>query len=197
MRILIACEFSGRVRQSFIDLGHDAVSCDLLPTEIPGPHHQGGVRPLLRERWDMVIAFPPCTYMAKSGACNFFRPGHEYRWAQMLAATQFFKECLTANAPMVAVENSLPHRYASAFLGKPDQIVSAAWFGDEGTKRACLWLKNLPPLMATLVNPDATDLVTKRYRSSGASKHRNALNRSRISWGLARAIAQQWGGLGT
>ena len=119
MRVLVACEFSGIVRDAFRSRGADAVSCDLLPTEKPGPHVQDDVLPLLRECWDLVIAHPPCTYLANSGVSWLHRrPG---RWRLMREAAEFFVACLDANAPKVAVENPTMHRYGREIVGRgPD-----------------------------------------------------------------------------
>ena len=110
MKVLVACEFSGIVRDAFIAKGHDAVSCDLLPTERPGPHIQGDVRELLREPWDLVIAHPPCTYITNAGVRHLHTDPE--RWPRLIEGVQFFKECLQANAPRAAIENPIPHKYA-------------------------------------------------------------------------------------
>lgn len=187
MRILIACEKSGVVREAFRRHGHDALSCDLEPSDLPGPHIQGDVRPLLRERWDMVIAHPPCTDLCQSGMPQFKR--NPAKWDRVAPAAAFFLECLNANARFVAVENSILHRMARELLGRPSFVVSQRDFGGPGSKRACWWVKGLPPLMATVVNPDAKDLV------SGVSGERRSVYASRFHEGMAEAMATQWGGL--
>src|SRR6056297_904353 len=143
MKVLIACEYSGRVRDAFIALGHDAVSCDLLPSESPGPHIQGDVRELLREPWDLVIAHPPCTYLANSGVRWRVERGE---WEQIAEAAEFFRACLGANAPCVAVENPVMHRYGREAVGRGPNFTVQPWqFGDPLRKRTCFWVRGLPP----------------------------------------------------
>ena len=188
MKVLIACEYSGIVRDAFIEAGHDAISCDLLPTERPGPHYQGDVRELLREPWDLVIAHPPCTYLCNSGMPENAK--HPERILKAIPALDFFIECYRANAPRVAVENSMPAPYTKGFLGKPDFVASQKHFGGPGTKRACWWVRNIPPLMATLTDPNARDLVTGSHNSKSRSRAA-----SRFHPGMAAAMARQWGSL--
>ena len=191
MKVLVACEFSGIVRDAFIERGHDAISCDLLPTERPGPHIQGDVRELLREPWDLVIAHPPCTYLANSGVQYLHK--REGRWAAMQEGAAFFLECLNANAPKLAVENPTMHLYATSLVGKPDCAVHPWWFGEGSTKRTCLWLKGLPPLLATEAGDRFSNPLewhTKwAFDTTGQRQH----ERSRTFSGMARAMAQQWG----
>lgn len=188
-RVLVACEYSGRVRDALRAVGINAVSCDLLPSEAPGPHFQADVLPLLRERWDMVLAFPPCTYLSNSGVRWLHeRPG---RWDDMQAGATFFLARLNANAPRVAVENPVQHGYARAIIGQgPDFTVQPFEHGDPFTKRTCFWTKGLPPLIPT-------EIVTERYAachraSPGPNRWKE---RSRTYPGIARAIASQWGAL--
>lgn len=190
MRILVACEYSGRVRDAFIAQGHDAVSCDLLPSDAPGPHIQGDVRHQLFRPWDMVIAHPPCTRLCNSGV----RWLHERNlWAAMQEAAEFFIACLNANAPRVAVENPVMHGHAQTIVGRgPDFTVQPWMFGDEVKKRTCFWTRGLPPLVATSAS-------TGRDASADCwllppSKDRWKL-RSTTYPGIASAIAEQWGGL--
>ena len=129
--MLVACEFSGIVRDAFIAKGHDAISCDLLPTERPGPHIQGDVRELLREPWGLVDAHPPCTYLSVARG----EPSDEED--EILAALEFFADCQDANAPRVAVENPGIYKFAQAVLGKPDCVVQPWHFGDMVLKRTC------------------------------------------------------------
>ena len=180
MRVLVACEFSGIVRDAFIARGHDAISCDLLPTERPGPHIQGDVTPLLREPWDLVIAHPPCMYLTRArGVIDL---------GGIAAGAAFFLECLNANAPAAAVENpAYLFRAAHAILGRPDCIVEPHHFGDFRQKKTGFWLRNLPPLMPEMVMVGAEPYIVKR---TGGSK-----NRSRFHPGMARAMAHQWGNL--
>ena len=142
MKVLVACEFSGVVRDAFIARGHDAISCDLLPSEQPGPHVQGDVMPLLRESWDLVIAHPPCTFLCKSGVRWLHSdPG---RWAKLDDGAAFFIACLNANAPAVAVENPLPHRYAVTRIGSNFTFNVQPWqFGHGETKCTCFWTRGI------------------------------------------------------
>lgn len=187
MNILVACEFSGIVRDAFIADGHDAISCDLLPTESPGPHIQGDVRPLLRKPWDLVIAHPPCTYLSNAGVSAFV--DHPDRWERLYASIDFFSQCWTANAPLIAVENPLMHKYAAEHIGNYDQICRPWWFGHPSNKAVCWWLYQLPPLLATLTVPRQEWSKPSKQGWMGASAH----SRSRFYPGMATAMAQQWG----
>lgn len=180
MKIIIACEFSGIVRNAFCALGHDAISCDLLPTERPGPHYQGDVRDILYNGWDLLIGFPPCTHLAISGARWFPEKQSEQR-----EALAFVRLLLNAPIPRIAIEN--PVSVISSFIREPDQIVQPWWFGAGETKATCLWLKNLPPLKPT-------DIVTGReprvhFEPPGEDRWKN---RSRTLPGIAKAMASQW-----
>ena len=191
VRVLIACEFSGVVRDAFIERGHDAVSCDILSTEQPGPHIQGDVLEILDDGWDLMIAHPPCTHLAVSGA-RWFKDKVE----EQKEALDFVRVLLDAPIPMIALEN--PVSVISTQIRKPDQIVQPYWFGDEATKTTCLWLKNLPPL-------EPTDMVGKGERhitKSGRSLPKwynlppspdRAKIRSATFTGFAKAMAGQWG----
>lgn len=187
MRVLVACEYSGRVRDALLALGHDAVSCDLLPTESPGPHIQGDVLPLLREPWDMVIAHPPCTRLCNSGV----RWLHERNlWAELDAACDFFLACLGANAPKVAVENPVMHRYARERIGEGHSFSVQPWqFGDPARKRTCFWTRGLPPLIPTSTMTAADAKPECHHASPGPDRWKL---RSRTYPGIAQAIAQQW-----
>ena len=148
MRVLVACEFSGIVRDAFIARGHDAVSCDLLPTERPGPHIQGDVLELLGDGWDLMVAHPPCTHLAVSGA-RWFKD----KRVEQAEALDFVRALLTAPIPRIALEN--PVSIISSRIRKPDQIIQPYWFGHGETKTTCLWLKGLPKLQPTdLVVPE-------------------------------------------
>lgn len=138
MRVLVACEYSGTVRDAFLALGHDAMSCDLLPTDAPGPHYQGDVRDVLHEGWDLMIAHPPCTHLAVSGAKWF-----DKKKAQQEEALDFVRLLLAAPIPRIALEN--PVSIISSRIRKPDQIIQPYEHGHEATKTTCLWLKGLPP----------------------------------------------------
>ena len=187
MKILVACEFSGRVRNAFRQEGHQAWSCDLLPAETPSPYHlQQPVETLLTEenRWELLIAFPPCTDLAVSGAWQWPRKGPE----RQQAAIQFVKLLLNAPVPRIALEN--PIGKLSTALRKPDQILQPWHFGDPATKATCLWLKNLPPLLATEIAEAKPNVI--RNMAPGPERGKN---RSRTFPGVAQAMAQQWGSL--
>lgn len=142
MRVLVACEFSGIVRDAFIAKGHDAMSCDLLPTEKPGPHYQGDVLNIIHDGWDMMIAHPPCTHLAVSGARWF-----KNKQREQSEALKFVQILMNAGIPRIAIEN--PISIISSRIRKPDQIIQPWMFGHGETKATCLWLKNLPKLEPT------------------------------------------------
>lgn len=151
MRALIACERTERVKKALLDLGHDAHSCDLEAGE-QGliNHHQCDVRELLGQRWDMMIAFPPCTYLCNSGVRWLYEQPD--RWEKMIDGALFFRELWKANIPLIAVENPIPHKYALEIIeAKYSQIIQPWQFGHPETKATCLWLKGLPPLQPTNV----------------------------------------------
>ena len=199
MRVLVACEFSGIVRDAFIERGHDAISCDLLPTERPGPHIQGDVRSLLREPWDLVIAHPPCQKLSAVNDCwtnNFDKPDWEENYYQ---AVSMFMMCRAANAPFVAVENPRMHSRARRLLGKADCEVNPFDFGSKYRKRTGFWLKRLPPLMSTYFNPVSQPWVgwdaTGKPGGHGPkiAGHRDPKMRAKFHPEMAAAMAQQWG----
>ena len=182
MKILIACEYSGRVRDAFRDRGHDAVSCDLLPTDMPGPHYQGDVSDILKDGWDMLIAFPPCTHLAVSGARWFKDKQADGR---QQAALDFVRLLLDAPIDKIAIEN--PVSIISSHIRKPDQTIQPWQFGHGETKRTCLWLKNLPLLTPT----DIVDGREQRIWKMPPSPDRWKL-RSQTFQGIADAMAGQW-----
>ena len=182
MKILIACEYSGRVRDAFRDRGHDAVSCDLLPTDMPGPHYQGDVSDILKDGWDMLIAFPPCTHLAVSGARWFKDKQADGR---QQAALDFVRLLLDAKIDKIAIEN--PVSIISSHIRKPDQTIQPWQFGHGETKRTCLWLKNLPLLTPT----DIVDGREQRIWKMPPSPDRWKL-RSQTFQGIADAMAGQW-----
>ena len=181
MRVLVACEFSGVVRDAFIAAGHDAMSCDLLPAETPGPHHAGDVRDVLDAGWDLMVAHPPCTHLAVSGARWF--PGKR---AEQRAALDFVRVLLDAPIPRIALEN--PVSIISSRLGPPDQTIQPWMFGHGEVKATCLWLTNLPPLVPTHVVPGREPRVHRM--PPGPDRWRE---RSRTLPGIAAAMASQWG----
>jgi len=180
MKILIACEFSGIVRDAFIAMGCDAISCDLLPSERPGPHIQDDVLSHLTENWDIMIAHPPCTHLATSGARWF-----KYKEKEQLEALDFVKTLLSAPIKRIALEN--PISIISTRIRKPDQIVHPWWFGCGEKKSTCLWLKNLPLLKPTCI----VNGRKPRIHMMPDTKNRWK-NRSRTYQGLANAMAEQW-----
>jgi len=189
IRVLIACEYSGRVRDAFIARGFDAVSCDLLPTERPGPHIQGDVLEVLQEPWDLVIAHPPCTRLCNSGVRWL---AERDLWNDMRAGAAFFLACLNANAPFVAVENPVMHGHAAAIIGKPAFTVQPWQFGDPAKKRTCFWTKGLPPLQPTSTMTAADARADCHLASPGPDRWKE---RSRTYQGIADAMAEQWGNL--
>ena len=186
-KILIACEKSERVKNAFRAKGHDAWSCDVLPPEQDGQYHiQDDVLKHLDDGWDMMIAHPDCTYLANSGVRWLI--GNPERYRRMVEACRFFNILLNADIPQIAIENPIQHKYARRFIRKPDQIIQPWWFGEGETKATCLWLKGLPPLMATLIHPERYGRVFREPPSPERSA-----NRSRIYLGIAKAMADQWG----
>ncbi len=184
VRILIGCEFSGIVRDEFLKLGHDAWSCDLLPTERPGPHIVGDVRDILDDGWDMMIAFPPCTHLCCAGAARINEPG---RRVARETAIEFVRVLMSAPIERIAIEN--PRGVLSTRIRRPDQTIQPNHFGHGVTKLTCLWLKNLPPLIASLiiVNPETN--WTNRHFGGGHNRRRSV-----TFPGIAAAMAQQWSG---
>lgn len=195
MRVLVACEYSGTVRDAFLRRGHDAMSCDLLPTESPGPHHQGDVRDVIGYGWDLLIAHPPCTYLANSGARWLYEDPD--RWQHLIDGAVFFREMLEAPIPKVAVENPVMHKWARKIVGRrPDQTVQPYQFGHMESKRTGLWLRGLPLLRPTDdVEVDMRKLPAKErskvhYASPGKDRWKV---RSAFFAGIADAMADQWG----
>jgi len=183
MKVLVACEFSGIVREAFTRRGHDAWSCDLLDTEILGQHIKGDVRDYLKDGWDLMIAHPPCTYLAVSGARWFAQ-----RRKEQEEALDFVRLLLSAPIERIALEN--PVSVISTRIRKPDQIIQLWQFGHGETKATCLWLKNLPLLKPTNVVEGRYPRVHMEPPSPNRWK-----NRSRTYTGIAEAMAEQWGGM--
>lgn len=189
MRVLVACEFSGIVREAFRSRGHDAVSVDLLPSELPGPHYVADVREVLDHGWDLMVAHPPCTHLAVSGA-RWFK-GKEAEQAQSLA---FVAALLSAPIERIALEN--PVSIISSRIRKPNQIIQPWQYGHDAAKKTCLWLKNLPELVPT-------DVLVKDLYANQTPSGQNKLgpspdrwkDRSRTYPGIAAAMAEQWGDL--
>jgi hypothetical protein len=193
MNVLVACEFSGRVRDAFTRAGHCAASCDLLPSDTPGNHYQGDVREVLELGWDLMIAHPPCTYLCSSGIhWNTRRPER----AQMTdESVGFFMLLANAPIPRIAIEN--PVGVMSTRYRKPDQIIQPYHFGHPESKKTCLWLNGLPPLMATnsLALPSSgrwANQTASGQNRIGPSPDRWKI-RSETYQGIADAMAEQWG----
>jgi hypothetical protein len=220
MRVLVACEYSGVVREAFRAQGHDALSCDLLPTEQPGPHYQGDVRDVLEDGWDLMVAHPPCTYLSVSGMHWTTRGLRDPQLTE--DALDFVRLLMGAPIPRIAVEN--PVSIISTRIRKPDQIIQPYEYGHDASKKTCLWLKGLPPLQPTLlVEPRYACKCGHHFRStlgkygcpnclgsSGPARQiwgnqtpsgQNKLgpgedrwkDRSRTYEGVAQAMAHQWG----
>lgn len=181
MRVLVACEYSGRVRDAFASHGHDAMSCDLLPTESPGPHYQGPVEDVLMNGWDLMIAHPPCTHLATSGSRHFHRKRRE-----QAKALDFVRLLMNAPIDRWCIEN--PVSVISSAIRKPDQIIQPWEFGHGETKATCLWLKNLPRLRPTDVVAGREARIYLLPPSPDRWKER-----SRTFEGIAKAMGQQWG----
>ncbi len=198
MRVLVACEYSGTVRDAFRARGHDAVSCDLLPTDAPGPHYQGPVQDIISERWDLMIAHPPCTYLSVSGMHWTTRGLRDPQLTE--DALEFVRMLMCAPVPRIAIEN--PVSVISTRIRKPDQIITPSQFGHDASKKTCLWLKGLPLLRPTqLVEPR---IIGGRKRwGNQTDSGQNRLSPSPDRWkirsatyaGIAAAMADQWGSL--
>ena len=194
MKVLIACEYSGTVRDAFLAKGHDAISCDILPTDKPGPHYQGDVFDIIDDSFDLMIAHPPCTHLAVSGAAWF-----KYKEKEQKEALEFVQRLLDASIEKIALEN--PVSVISTRIRKPTQIIQPWQFGEPFSKKTCLWLKNLEPLQPT-------NIVDKGVYTTYASGRtmptwyaeawklppaERAKLRSKTFQGIADAMADQWG----
>lgn len=181
MNVLIACEFSGIIREAFAKLGHNAWSCDILPTEIPGNHFEGDVLQVLKDnKFDLLIAHPPCTHLAVSGA-RWFKDKKQ----EQLSALCFVKQLMDADVERICIEN--PISIISTRIRKPDQIIQPWMFGHGETKATCLWLKNLPKLEPTNIVKGRETRIHKMPPSNNRWKER-----SRTYLGIAKAMAEQW-----
>ena len=181
MRVLVACEYSGRVRDAFIKHGHYAMSCDLLPTDVDGPHYQGDVFDIIGDGWDLMIAHPPCTHLAVSGS-RWFKDKAE----EQDEAIVFVKALMAAPITKIAIEN--PISVISSRIRKPDQIIQPWQFGHGETKATCLWLKGLPKLTPTNIVEGREARVHRMPPGPDRWKER-----SRTYQGIADAMAEQWG----
>lgn len=218
MKVLIACEYSGRVRDAFLAAGHDAMSCDLLPTDSPGPHHQGDVFDIIDDGWDLMVAHPPCTYLSASGMHWTTRGLRDPQLTE--DALAFVQRLLDAPIERIAIEN--PISVISSRIRKPDQIIQPWWFGHDASKKTCLWLKNLPQLKPTAVIEGPLyccgikvtegagfygcanccgEKKARRIYGNQTASGQNKLPPSKDRWkirsetyaGIANAMAAQWG----
>jgi hypothetical protein len=196
MKVGILCEFSGIVRDAFIARGHDAISCDILRTDNPGPHHVGdAIEFATSNSFDLIIAHPPCTYLANSGAKHLYKNCNKYdginaeRWDAMEQASIFFRQILELNTPRLCVENPIIHCHAAERIGRrQDQIIQPWQFGHGETKATCLWLKGLPKLKPSNIVSGRTPRV--HYASPSPDRWKE---RSKTLSGIADAMAEQWG----
>lgn len=216
MKILVACEYSGTTRDAFTALGHEAWSCDVLPTETPGNHYRCDVRDVLGLGWDMMIAHPPCTYLSCAGLhyCNVEKHGEKalQRIAKRDKAVRFFMDLYNAPIPRICIEN--PQGYMARAFRKPDQVIHPYYFGEREMKRTCLWLRNLPPLLwtaqdtlfeAATATPKPLPYQIQIRKTTGQVRNRywtdctnspnflNGHNKSRSFTSIANAMAMQWG----
>ena len=195
MRVLVACEYSGRVRDAFTAKGHSAISCDLLPSDTPGEHYQGDVFDLDLTQFDLMVAHPPCTYLSNSGVCHLHKDPS--RWPKLFDGAAFFKRLLDAPIQRIAIENPIMHKYAKTLIGgvKQSQIIQPWMFGHMEQKATCLWLKGLPLLNETNnVKAPMMDLPKRErerlhYLSPGPDRWKI---RSTTYQGIADAMAAQW-----
>jgi hypothetical protein len=187
MKVLIACEYSGAVRNAFIAAGHNAVSCDLLPTDAPGPHYQGSVLDILHEGWDMMVAHPPCTYLCNSGVR--WLTTEEGRWEKMRGGAEFFAMMLNAPIPRICVENPIMHKHAVQLIGcRQNQVVQPWQFGHGETKATGLWLRGLPRLMPSSIVEGREHNIHNAPPTEDRWKFRSTTYE-----GIALAMAKQWG----
>lgn len=192
MRVLVACEYSGTVRDAFIKLGHDAMSCDIIPTDVPGPHYEGDVLDVINDEWDLMIAHPPCTYLSNAGARFLYPKGqlNKDRLKLGLEAKQFFMALYNSNIPKICVENPIPSKIYE--LPSYTQTIQPYEYGHPFQKRTCLWLKGLPKLIPTnIVSERQSSKVPGNWFNKGGKDRQK--NRAKTFQGIADAMAIQWG----
>ena len=196
MKVLVACECSGVVRDNLLALGHDAISCDIQPTDAPGPHYEGDVMDIINDGWDMLIAFPPCTHLAVSGAKHFEKKRKDGRQQEGIDFFMKFAELTDLlaeiNIPRIALEN--PVGIMSSLWRKPDQIIQPWQFGDEAQKTTCLWLKGLSPLKPTKIVGKGEFITTPSGKKlpKWYSDNKSSNARSKTFPGIGKAMATQW-----
>jgi len=192
MRVLLGCEESATVREAFRKRGHDAVSCDLLDSRIPGPHYKGDFMDIIDQDWDLAIFFTPCTYSCNSGVRWMYNPDGSInlkRYQKMIHYASMIKIVLMSKIPKVACENPIPHKYALEYIGrKYDQIIHPWQFGHGEQKSTCIWLKNLPKLEPSNIVEGREQRIWKMPPGPERSKER-----SKTYQGIADAMAEQWG----
>lgn len=189
LKVLVACEFSGVVREAFRKRGHDAWSCDLLPSDDNSEFHiQGDVLKELGKGWDLMIAHPPCTYLCNSGVCWLTKDLEGKRWKDLKEAKHFFLELMNAPIPRIAIENPIMHKYTKDKIPKQTQIIQPWQFGHGESKATCLWLKYLPPLKPTKIVEGREQRLHRLPPSPDRWKLRSTTYK-----GIANAMAQQWG----
>ncbi len=203
MRVLLGCEESGIVRDEFAKLGHDAWSCDIIPSRKPGKHYQCDIQEVLGDGWDMGIFFPPCTYMANSGNKHLYIDGkksngrYEPRWNKMEDAANFFKMLWMSDIPLIGMENPIMHPYAKQIIGSEQtQTIQPYMFGHLERKATCLWLRGLPKLQETKNVLQEMLLLPKNKQNKVhymAPSPTRARDRSVTYLGIAQAMAEQWG----
>lgn len=186
MRVLVACEYSGIVSRAFRALNHDVTSCDLLPSEVPGQHYQGDLFDIINEKWDLLIAHPPCTYLCNAGM-NWMNRQPE-RKQKSLEAADFVLRIFSSPVPMIAIEN--PIGILSTTWKAPSQIIYPYMFGDPYSKNICLWLKNLPPLISTCVSPVRKPVAN--HTNGRMTQAEKSKIKSRFFPLTAAAMAHQW-----
>jgi len=196
MRVLVACEYSGRVRDAFSKLGHDAWSCDLLDTETPGNHYTGSILDILDQEWDLMVAHPPCTYLSNAGARYLYPQGklNQERLEKGLKAKEFFMALYNANIPRIAIENPTPSKVYG--LPQYSQSIQPYEYGHPFQKRTCLWLKGLPMLVPTQIVEErqSTKIPGNWFNKGGKDRQKE---RARTFQGIADAMADQWGRMET
>ena len=194
MRVLVACEYSGKVRDAFAKLGHDAMSCDIIPTDAPGKHYQGDVMDILHDGWDLMIAHPPCTYLSNAGARFLYPKGilNNERLQKGLEAKVFFMALYNANIPRICIENPTPSKVYG--LPQYSQTIQPYEYGHPFQKRTNLWLKGLPNLTPTkIVEERQSSKVPGNWFNKGGKDRQK--NRAETFQGIADAMAEQWGNL--